>query len=40
MRPPAKRFQDIAFVAGASPEAREAHERLQARYEYGFMLEG
>jgi NAD+ kinase len=30
-RPP-KRFRHIAFVAGTTPEAREACERLQARY--------
>jgi NAD+ kinase len=32
MRQPGQRFQTIAFVAGSSPEAHEAHERLQARY--------
>jgi len=32
MRQPGQRFQTIAFVAGSSPEAREAHERLEARY--------
>ena len=32
MSRPAKRFQHIAFVAGSTPEAREAYERLQARY--------
>jgi NAD+ kinase len=30
-RPP-QRFKHIAFVAGSTPEAREAYERLQARY--------
>ena len=30
-RPP-KRFKHIAFVAGTTPEAREAYERLQERY--------
>ncbi len=30
-RPP-QRFKHIAFVAGTTPEAREAYERLQARY--------
>src|SRR6202165_3845785 len=30
-RPP-PRFKHIAFVAGSTPEAREAYERLQARY--------
>ncbi len=30
-RPP-QRFKRIAFVAGTTPEAREAYERLQARY--------
>ena len=30
-RPP-KRFKNIAFVAGTTPEAREAYERLQSRY--------
>ncbi len=30
-RPP-QRFQHIAFVAGSTPEAREAYERLQGRY--------
>src|SRR5450755_3319223 len=30
-RPP-KRFKHIAFVAGPTPEAREAYERLQGRY--------
>jgi NAD+ kinase len=32
MSKPAKRFQHIAFVAGSTPEAREACERLAARY--------
>jgi NAD+ kinase len=32
MSRPAKGFQRIAFVAGSTPEAREAYERLQARY--------
>ena len=32
MSKPAKRFQHIAFVAGSTPEAREAYERLAARY--------
>src|ERR1700693_5554623 len=32
MSRPAQRFQHIAFVAGSTPEAREAYERLQARY--------
>jgi NAD+ kinase len=32
MRQPGQRFRTIAFVAGSSPEAREAHERLQSRY--------
>src|ERR1039458_2224539 len=30
-RPP-QRFKHIAFVAGSTPEAREAYERLQGRY--------
>jgi len=30
-RPP-KSFKQIAFVAGSTPEAREAYERLQGRY--------
>ncbi len=30
-RPP-QRFKRIAFVAGITPEARDAYERLQARY--------
>ena len=30
-RPP-QRFKHIAFVAGTTPEAREAYERLQGRY--------
>ena len=30
-RPP-KRFKQIAFIAGTTPEAREAYERLQGRY--------
>src|SRR5664279_4513779 len=30
-RPP-QRFKHIAFFAGSTPEAREAYERLQARY--------
>jgi NAD+ kinase len=30
-RPP-QRFKRIAFVAGTTPEAREAYERLQGRY--------
>ena len=32
MSRPAQRFKHIAFVAGTTPEARAAHERLQARY--------
>jgi NAD+ kinase len=32
MSKPAKRFNQIAFVAGSTPEAREAYERLQNRY--------
>jgi len=32
MSKPAKRFQHIAFIAGSTPEAREAYERLAARY--------
>jgi NAD+ kinase len=32
MSRPAQRFQHIAFVAGSTPEAREACEQLQARY--------
>ena len=36
-----KRFKQIAFIAGISPEAREAYERLQGRYGNveGFGLE-
>ena len=30
-RPP-KRFKNIAFIAGTTPEAREAYERLQGLY--------
>ena len=29
---PTKHFKHIAFVAGTTPEAREAYERLQGRY--------
>ena len=32
MNRPAQRFEQIAFVAGSTPEAREACESLQARY--------
>jgi NAD+ kinase len=32
MNPKLARLQKIAFVAAASPEARDAYERLQARY--------
>ena len=32
MNRPPKRFKQIAFIAGTTPEAREAYERLQARY--------
>ncbi len=32
MSRPAQRFQHIAFVASATPEAREAYERLGKRY--------
>jgi NAD+ kinase len=32
MSRPAQHFQRIAFVAGATPEARGAYEQLQARY--------
>ncbi|MGH6726242.1 MAG: NAD kinase [Pseudolabrys sp.] len=32
MSRPAKRIEHIAFVPGSTPEAREAYERLQARY--------
>jgi NAD+ kinase len=32
MNRPAKRFQHIAFVAGQTPEAREAYARLESRY--------
>ena len=32
MSRPAQRFHRIAFVAGTTPEAREAYERLQTRY--------
>jgi NAD+ kinase len=32
MSPPFKRFQHIAFVAGQTPEAREAYARLEKRY--------
>ena len=32
MSPPLKRFQHIAFVAGQTPEAREACARLEKRY--------
>ncbi len=32
MSRPAKHFKHIAFVAGTTPESREAYERLQARY--------
>ncbi len=32
MSPPAKRFEHIAFVAGQTPEAREAYSRLEKRY--------
>ena len=30
-RPP-QRFKHVAFVAGTTPEARNAYERLQGRY--------
>ena len=32
MRQPGQRFKQIAFVAGATPEAREAYEKLAKRY--------
>jgi NAD+ kinase len=32
MSPSARRFKQIAFVAGSAPEARAAHERLVERY--------
>jgi NAD+ kinase len=32
MSPPARRFKQIAFIAGSAPEARAAHERLVERY--------
>src|SRR5258708_8519557 len=32
MRQPGQHFQQIAFVAGATPEAREAYEKLGKRY--------
>ncbi|MGH6665532.1 MAG: NAD kinase [Pseudolabrys sp.] len=32
MSRPAQRFKQIAFVAAATPEAREAYDRLSARY--------
>ncbi len=32
MSKPAQRFNQIAFVAASTPEAREAYERLQKRY--------
>ncbi len=32
MNPQAQRFQHIAFVAGQSPEARDAYARLEKRY--------
>jgi NAD+ kinase len=32
MSRPAKRFEHIAFVAGQTPEAREAYSRLEKRY--------
>src|SRR5450830_2131052 len=32
MSRPAQRFQHIAFVAGQTPEAREAYARLEKRY--------
>ena len=32
MNRPAKRFKQIAFIAGTTPEARDAYERLQSRY--------
>ena len=32
MSPPPQRFKHFAFVAGTTPEANEAYERLQARY--------
>jgi NAD+ kinase len=33
MSRPAQRFQHIAFVAGSTPEAREAYDQLQAHYD-------
>lgn len=32
MNRPVKRFKHIAFVAASTPEAREAYDRLEARY--------
>jgi NAD+ kinase len=32
MSPSARRFKQIAFVAGSAPEARAAHEKLAERY--------
>ena len=32
MNRPPKRFKQIAFIAGTTPEARDAYERLQGRY--------
>jgi NAD+ kinase len=32
MSPPPQRFKHFAFVAGTTPEANEAYERLQGRY--------
>jgi len=32
MRQPGQHFQNVAFVAGATPEAREAYEKLGKRY--------
>jgi len=32
MSPPAKRFEHIAFVAGQTPESREAYSRLEKPY--------
>src|SRR5512135_3895307 len=32
MNRPPKRFKQIAFIAGTTPEAREAYERLQGHY--------